>query len=163
MELLVEYLNKGILAMLTISMPCICTAAAIGLIIGILQAVTQVQEQTIAAAPKVVGVFLVILIGGVGFLRLLTNVFLEGSRLAFEVIPKQGTYALSEDYFKYTKPFSDEMNRPAGSSGFVKTIKQNSANAPYLNKKSQNFIKYSTDRTATPRPDFLEEKTIRGN
>ena len=87
MDYLIEYLNKGILAMLTISMPCICTAAAIGLIIGILQAVTQVQEQTIAAAPKVIGVFLVILIGGVGFLRLLTNVFLEGANMAFYILP----------------------------------------------------------------------------
>ena len=50
--------------MLTISMPAVLTAASIGLVVGILQAVTQVQEQTIAAAPKVLGVFLVIMIMG---------------------------------------------------------------------------------------------------
>ena len=37
-------------------------AAGIGLVVGILQAVTQVQEQTIAAAPKILGVFLVIML-----------------------------------------------------------------------------------------------------
>ena len=164
MEYLVEYLNKGILAMLTISMPCICTAAAIGLIIGILQAVTQVQEQTIAAAPKVIGVFLVILIGGVGFLRLLTNVFLEGANMAFYILPKQGTYALSEDYFKYTKAtFNREMKESAKTSGFTETIKQSSGNVPYLNNNSKKFVKYSTNRDAVPKPDFLENKTIRGN
>lgn len=75
-EILAEYLSKGFITMLTISMPCVLVAAGIGLVVGILQAVTQVQEQTIAAAPKILGVFLVIIIGGFGFIRLLTNLFL---------------------------------------------------------------------------------------
>ena len=70
-EVLLEYLAKGFLIMLSISMPCVLTAAGIGLVVGILQAVTQVQEQTIAAAPKILGVFLIIVIGGVGFIKLL--------------------------------------------------------------------------------------------
>ena len=57
MEVLVEYLAKGFMTMLAISMPCVLTAAAIGLVVGIIQAVTQVQEQTIAAAPKIIAVF----------------------------------------------------------------------------------------------------------
>ena len=64
MEALVEYLAKGFMVMLTISMPCVLTAAAIGLVVGIIQAVTQVQEQTIAAAPKIFCVFLVIILLG---------------------------------------------------------------------------------------------------
>lgn len=52
MEILLEYLAKGFMIMLAISMPCVLVAAGIGLVVGILQAVTQVQEQTIAAAPK---------------------------------------------------------------------------------------------------------------
>ena len=75
LEILVEYLAQGFMIMLTISMPCVLVAAGIGLVVGILQAVTQVQEQTIAAAPKILGVFLVIVIGGFGFIRLLTNIF----------------------------------------------------------------------------------------
>ena len=63
MEMLMEYMAKGFVAMLSISMPCVLTAAGIGLVVGILQAVTQVQEQTIAAAPKILAVFLVIIIG----------------------------------------------------------------------------------------------------
>ena len=53
MELLMEHLAKGFMTMLIISMPCVLIAAAVGLVVGILQAVTQVQEQTIAAAPKI--------------------------------------------------------------------------------------------------------------
>ena len=88
MELLFEYLGKGFMTMLSISMPCVLTAAAIGLVIGILQAVTQVQEQTIVAAPKIFSVFLVIMIFGIGFAKLLVNLLQEGTALAFNVIPK---------------------------------------------------------------------------
>ena len=56
-EALTEYMAKGFMTMLSISMPCVLTAAAIGLVVGIIQAVTQVQEQTIAAAPKIFAVF----------------------------------------------------------------------------------------------------------
>ena len=64
MDLLLEQLGKGFITMLLIAMPAVLTAAAIGLVVGILQAVTQVQEQTIAAAPKILGVFLVIMLMG---------------------------------------------------------------------------------------------------
>ena len=69
-------------------MPCVLVAAAVGLVVGILQAVTQVQEQTIAAAPKIVLVFLSIVILGGYFLKILTNYIYEGTHLAFEVVPK---------------------------------------------------------------------------
>ena len=57
MEMLTEFLAKGFMTMLSISMPCVLVAAAIGLVVGIIQAVTQVQEQTISAAPKIFAVF----------------------------------------------------------------------------------------------------------
>ena len=36
MEMLIEYLAKGFMTMLSISMPCVLTAAAIGLVVGII-------------------------------------------------------------------------------------------------------------------------------
>ena len=141
MEPLIEYLARGFLVMLSISMPCVLVAAGIGLVVGILQAGTQVQEQTIAAAPKILAVFLVIIIGGVGFIRILTNLFTDGMALAFNVVPKNENYVLSSDYYKYTKPFSEEMNLPETSStGFTKRVKQNPSNAPYLEKSKTNHI-----------------------
>ena len=101
MEMLVEYLSKGFMTMLAISMPCVLTAAAIGLVVGILQAVTQVQEQTIAAAPKIFAVFLVIIIGGLGFIKLLTNLFQEGAALAFNGVSKADAYVLQVRHFYY--------------------------------------------------------------
>ena len=109
MEILVEYLARGFVVMLMISMPCVLVAAGVGLVVGILQAVTQVQEQTIAAAPKILAVFLVLVIGGIGFIRMLTNFVTEGVSIAFNVIPKNESYVLPANYYKYTKPFDGEM------------------------------------------------------
>ena len=110
MEMLMEYMARGFITMLSISMPCVLVAAGIGLVVGILQAVTQVQEQTIAAAPKILAVFMVIIIGGVGFVRILTNLFTDGMAMAFNVIPKNDSYVLPPNYYKYTRPFANEMN-----------------------------------------------------
>lgn len=74
--------------MLAISMPCVLVAAGIGLVVGILQAVTQVQEQTIAAAPKILGVFLVIVIGGIGFINMLKGFMTDGMAMAFNLVSK---------------------------------------------------------------------------
>ena len=104
-----EHLANGFIVMLIITMPLVLTAAAIGLVVGILQAVTQVQEQTIVAAPKILSVFLVIMLFGIGFARLLTNLLHEGEALAFNVIPKNDNYVISSDYYKYTRPFDSEM------------------------------------------------------
>ena len=35
MEILIEYLAKGFMTMLAISMPCVLTAAVIGLVVGL--------------------------------------------------------------------------------------------------------------------------------
>ena len=162
MEMLMEYMAKGFVAMLSISMPCVLVAAGIGLVVGILQAVTQVQEQTIAAAPKILAVFLVIVIGGVGFVRILTNLFTDGMALAFNVVPRSDNYVLSSNYYKYTKPpFMDEFNSPEPdklNGNFSKD-----SNAPTgLGSKLKNQEKYIQQRDyADPKPDFLEDLTIR--
>ena len=162
MELLFEYLGKGFMTMLSISMPCVLTAAAIGLVIGILQAVTQVQEQTIVAAPKILSVFLVIMIFGIGFAKLLTNLLNEGQSLAFNVIPKNDNYVISSDYYKYTRPFDAEMkvdgfeNQPT-----VNEIMKNPGKVPFIDTNER--LKYHpADKFPRPRPNFIETNKIIG-
>ena len=156
MELLTEYLAKGFMTMLSISMPCVLTAAAIGLIVGIIQAVTQVQEQTIAAAPKIFMVFLVIIIGGMGFIKLLTNLFLEGTSLAFNTLTKNDSFVLPADYYKYTTPFENEMkadkfkNVPTADE-----VMKNAGKVPYIAKNQK--IKYQpASRAPMPKGNFVE-------
>ena len=87
MEILLEHVKSGLFLVLMLSMPAVLTAASIGLVVGILQAVTQVQEQTLAAAPKIVLVFLVIIFGGELMLTMLSTFLKESAVIAFVEIP----------------------------------------------------------------------------
>lgn len=160
MEMLTEYLSKGFITMLAISMPCVLTAAAIGLVIGIVQAVTQVQEQTISAAPKIFAVFLVIIIGGMGFMKLLTNLFNEGAALAFNGVSKNDTYVLPTDYYKYTTPFENEMkNDKFKNVPNIKEAMKNPGKVPYIDKAQK--LKYDKAPSAPmPKANFVETNKI---
>ena len=161
MEMLTEYLAKGFMTMLAISMPCVLTAAAIGLVVGIIQAVTQVQEQTIAAAPKIFAVFLVIIIGGLGFIKLLTNLFQEGTVLAFNGVSKADSYVLPADYYKYTTPFQNEMKDSFKNVPDVKELMKNPGKVPYIDK--QQKIKYDpAPKAPMPKANFVEINKILG-
>ena len=161
MELLLEYLSKGFLIMLSISMPCVLVAAGIGLVVGILQAVTQVQEQTIAAAPKILGVFLVIVIGGVGFIRLLSNLFQEGMNLAFNTVPHANEFVLDSSYHKYTTPFAGEMSDKIKQKPSFTEVMKNPGKIPYADKAEKSkFLK--SQRTERPTPNLVETKKILG-
>ena len=161
MELLTEYLAKGFMTMLAISMPCVLTAASIGLVVGIIQAVTQVQEQTIAAAPKIFMVFLVIVIGGLGFIKLLTNLFTEGMAIAFNTVPKGENYVLSSDYYKYTTPFQSEMNDKFKEVPNVKEVMKNPTKVPYIDKNQK--VKYGTaPKAPMPKGNFVEINKMLG-
>ena len=155
MELLMEYMAKGFMTMLMISMPCVLTAAGIGLVVGILQAVTQVQEQTIAAAPKILAVFLVITIGGYGFVRLLTNLTTEGFAMAFNVIPKNDEFVLPSDYYNYTRPFDGEMkdvfNEP---SNLKEKMRRTSRGISSSSRQNPNYI--TPPQTPESRANLLE-------
>ena len=161
MELLIEYLARGFLVMLSISMPCVLVAAGIGLVVGILQAVTQVQEQTIAAAPKILAVFLVIIIGGVGFIRILSNLVTDGVALAFNVIPKSETYVLASDYYKYTTPFEGEMKDKFDNVPDINEIMKNPGKVPFID--NQQKLKYlKSPQNPMPKPNFVETNKILG-
>jgi len=156
MEYLMEFMGKGMITMLMISMPCVLTAAAIGLVVGIIQAVTQVQEQTIAAAPKIVAVFLVILLLGVGYVKMLSELTIQGTRLAFEVVPKNDNYVLDANYYKYTKPFGKEM--ASGKSNIEDIMKHPDRNN-FIDNQSK--VKYfPSNRKGNPAPNFIEKQKI---
>ena len=162
MEVLIEYLAKGFLLMLAISMPCVLVAAGIGLVVGVLQAVTQVQEQTIAAAPKILGVFLVIVIGGIGFINLLKGFVNEGMSMAFNLISKNDSYALPANYYKYTSPFEREMSDKINkNSGDVDFLMKHPGKVPYLDNTGVKKI-YEAPRNPMPLPNQIETNKILG-
>jgi len=58
----IDFARSAILVLLEIIAPSMITALVVGLGIGLLQAVTQVQEQTLVFVPKIVASFVVLLI-----------------------------------------------------------------------------------------------------
>ncbi len=162
MEFLIEYMARGFFVMLTISMPCVLVAAGIGLVVGILQAVTQVQEQTIAAAPKIVGVFLTIVALGVVYVKILTEYINEGAYVAFNIVPKSENYVLPADYYYHTRPFANEMKDTISpNSGKTKEIMQNPGKIPWVDRADKS--KYTPAfQGANPRPNLIETNKILG-
>ena len=58
----IDFARTAILVLLEIIAPSMLTALVVGLGIGLLQAVTQIQEQTLVFVPKIVAIFLVLLL-----------------------------------------------------------------------------------------------------
>ncbi len=56
-------LEAMVLAM-KIGMPLLMVGLVLGLVVSVFQAVTQIQEQTLAFIPKVIGLAVVLVIGG---------------------------------------------------------------------------------------------------
>ncbi|MEM9020089.1 MAG: flagellar biosynthesis protein FliQ [Planctomycetota bacterium] len=56
---LIDATRSTLLLMLMLSLPVLGAALVIGLVVSILQAVTQVQEQTLSFVPKIVCMVLV--------------------------------------------------------------------------------------------------------
>ncbi|HUG93445.1 MAG TPA: flagellar biosynthesis protein FliQ [Planctomycetaceae bacterium] len=60
-DLAVELAREAVWLTLLVGAPVMLAAIGVGLVISILQAVTQVQDQTLSFAPKIVAMFLVLL------------------------------------------------------------------------------------------------------
>jgi flagellar biosynthesis protein FliQ len=58
----IDFARTAILVLLEVIAPAMLTALVVGLGIGLLQALTQIQEQTLVFVPKIVAVFVVLLI-----------------------------------------------------------------------------------------------------
>ena len=68
---------------LIISAPLFIAALAVGLLVSIFQAATQINEQTLSFVPKLVAVFATLVIAGPWMLTLMTDFI----RRLYEAIP----------------------------------------------------------------------------
>jgi flagellar biosynthesis protein FliQ len=58
----IDFAREAIWVLLEIAAPAMVTALAVGLTVGLLQALTQIQEQTLVFVPKIIAIFVVLLI-----------------------------------------------------------------------------------------------------
>lgn len=159
MDLLLEHTGKGFLTMLIIAMPAVLTAASIGLIVGILQAITQVQEQTIAAAPKVLGVFIVVMIMGPFSATTLMEYFTKATNIAFQVIPKDEAMVLSgEDFYKYKKKMLEDQYYGDEKPDAMEIMK-NPGKVPFADDKYKESLT-RPPKSSISQPNFIENRKI---
>lgn len=62
---LISIAKKGLFMVLFLSAPPIITAMVVGLTVSIIQATTQIQEQTLTFVPKLFAIILVLIFFGV--------------------------------------------------------------------------------------------------
>ena len=63
-EIVSEITNKALYLVIKISMPLLLASLIVGLLISIFQTVTSIQEQTLTFVPKIICVFLTLMLLG---------------------------------------------------------------------------------------------------
>ena len=59
-----QIIAEALMLIIRMSLPMLLTSMVIGLVVSIFQTVTSIQEQTLTFVPKVIGVFMMIMIFG---------------------------------------------------------------------------------------------------
>ncbi|WP_122870399.1 type III secretion system export apparatus subunit SctS [Pseudomonas viridiflava] len=63
-DVFLSLMNQALMTVLLLSAPALAVATVVGLSVGLLQALTQIQDQTLPQVVKLVGVLLVIVFVG---------------------------------------------------------------------------------------------------
>ena len=86
---MLEILSNGIVLAITLSAIPLATACAVGILAGIVQVATQIQEQTISILAKLIALVIVFAICGAWMGEELVNLFsasMEGARHGSNVL-----------------------------------------------------------------------------
>ena len=80
-DLITQMAQQALMIVLIVSAPMLGLGLIVGLMVSVFQATTSIQEQTLAFIPKIIAVFVAILIFGPWMLRIMveyvTNVFVN--------------------------------------------------------------------------------------
>lgn len=75
--MILNIMRKAFFTIIMVSGPILVTALLVGLIISILQATTQIQEQTLSFVPKILAVILALMIFGSSMMNKLISLVNE--------------------------------------------------------------------------------------
>ncbi len=75
--IIIDIARQAVYLVLKASAPMLLASLVVGLIISILQTVTSIQEQTLTFVPKLIAVFLVMIIAGSWILNSLKDYMVE--------------------------------------------------------------------------------------
>ena len=74
-DLVIQLGQEALIVVLIVSAPMLGLGLAVGLAVSVFQATTSIQEQTLAFIPKIIAVFVAILIFGPWMLRIMVEFF----------------------------------------------------------------------------------------
>ena len=74
-DLVIQLGQEALMIVLLVSAPMLGLGLAVGLAVSVFQATTSIQEQTLAFIPKIIAVFVAILIFGPWMLRIMVEFF----------------------------------------------------------------------------------------
>ena len=63
-DMVVNLMSETLYLIIKVSAPMLLVSLVVGLVISILQTVTSIQEQTLTFVPKLISIFLVLMIAG---------------------------------------------------------------------------------------------------
>ncbi len=72
-DLVVQLAQNAIMIVILVSAPMLGLGLIVGLMVSVFQATTSIQEQTLAFIPKIIAVFVAILIFGPWMLRIMVG------------------------------------------------------------------------------------------
>ena len=72
-DLVVQLGQEALFSVMIVSAPMLGLGLIVGLMVSVFQATTSIQEQTLAFIPKIIAVFVAILIFGPWMLRIMTE------------------------------------------------------------------------------------------
>jgi flagellar biosynthetic protein FliQ len=72
-DLVIQLAQEALLIVMLVSAPMLGLGLLVGLLVSVFQATTSIQEQTLAFIPKIVAVFVAILVFGPWMLRLMVD------------------------------------------------------------------------------------------
>ena len=72
-DVVVQRAQQALMVVLLVSAPMLGLGLTVGLMVSVFQATTSIQEQTLAFIPKIIAVFVAILIFGPWMLRIMVE------------------------------------------------------------------------------------------
>jgi flagellar biosynthetic protein FliQ len=69
----INIMSEALQVTLLVSAPLLLTALVVGLVVSVFQAATQINEMTLSFIPKLIGVFVAIVVAGPWMLQILID------------------------------------------------------------------------------------------
>ena len=76
-EVIIDIFTQTLVLIIKVSAPMLLVSLVIGLVVSILQTITSIQEQTLTFVPKLLAIFLTLMLAGNWILTMLKEYIIE--------------------------------------------------------------------------------------